>query len=70
MYLQVPDEASWRHLVITAPQELQWEWLSASGHVVSWLPQKLLFESLSFVFGALLGMGILELFWDCPMQDT
>ena len=70
MYLLVPDEASWRHLLITAPKQLQWEWLSASGDIVPWLPQKLPFESLSIEYGSLLGTGVMELFWECPRQDT
>ena len=70
MYLQVPDEASWRHLLITAPKQLQWEWLSASGDIVPWLPQRLPFETLSIEYGSLLGTGILELLWECPRQHT
>lgn len=61
MYLRVPDEASWRHLVIRAFRELQWEWLSASGNVVPWVPQKIPFESFYILFGSLLGTGVLEL---------
>ena len=70
MYLLVPEEAAWQHLVITAPQQLQWEWLSESGDIVPWLPQELTFESLSIEFGLLLGTGVLELFRACPPQDT
>ena len=70
MYLLVPEEALWRHLVITAPLELQWEWLSAGGGSIPWLPQEFPFDSLSIEFGSLLGTGVLELFRACPPQDT
>ena len=70
MYLLVPDEASWRHLVITAPQQLHWEWLSANGFSLPWRPEKLPFDSVSIEFGSLLGTGILELFRACPPDDT
>ena len=69
MYLLVPEEASWQHLVITAPQQLQWEWLSASGDIVPWLPQEAPFESLSIEFGSLLGTGVLELFRECTQYQ-
>ena len=70
MYLLVPDEASWQQLRLTALQELQWEWLSANGHIVPWLPQKFPFGALCIYFRSLLGTGILELLQGCPRQDT
>ena len=70
MYLLVPNEASWRHLLVTAPKQLQWEWLSADGSIVPWLPQRLPFETLSIKYGSLLGTGVLELYWECSRQDT
>ena len=70
MYLKVPDEALWQHLIITAPQQQQWEWLSASRDVAPWVPQKVPFESLSILFGSLLGPSVLELFREFPRQST
>ena len=70
MYLKVPDEASWQHLVITAPQQLQWEWLSARRGIVPWRPQQFPFDYVSIEFGSLLGTGVLELFRECPPDDT
>ena len=68
MHLLVPDEASWRHSIFQTPQQLQWEWLSASGDIVPWLPHKLLFESFVVQFGSLLGTGILDLLREWPRQ--
>ena len=70
MYLLVPVEASWQQLRLTTFQQLQWEWLSASGHIVPWLPQKFPFGALCIYFRSLLGTGILELLQGCPRQDT
>ena len=70
MHLLVPDEASWRHSIFQTRQQLQWEWLSASGDIVPWLPHKLLFESFVVEFGSLLGTGILDLLREWPRQGA
>ena len=70
MHLLVPDDASWRHSIFQTRQQLQWEWLSASGYIVTWLPHKLLFESFVVQFGSLLGTGILDLLREWPRQGA
>ena len=70
MYLLVPDEASCQQLLITAPQQLQWEWLSANGRRTSWHYENAPFDSFSIKFGSLLGTGFLEMLQACPRQDT
>ena len=70
MYLLVPEEASWRRSVISARQQLQWEWLSAGGDIVPWRPQRLPFESLAVEFGSLLGTGVLDLLREWPRQGA
>ena len=55
MYLLMPEEASCQQLLITAPQQLQWEWVSANGLIAPWHYEDLPFDSFSIKFGSLLG---------------
>ena len=70
MCLLVPDEASWRASIICTRQQLQWEWLSASGDIVPWLPQKRPFEYLAIEYSSLVGTGVLDLLREWPRQDV